>query len=38
MAIAAHDIDDRLDQLIAVTRRLNELMTLETAALKAREL
>ncbi|MAT34800.1 MAG: flagellar basal-body protein FlbY [Ponticaulis sp.] len=38
MAIAAHDIDDRLDQLIAVTRRLNELMSLETAALKAREL
>lgn len=38
MTIAAHDINDRIEQLVAVTERLSELMIAETAALKARKL
>ena len=38
MTIAAHDINDRIEQLVAVTERLSELMISETAALKARKL
>ncbi len=38
MTIAAHDINDRIEQLISVTERLSELMTAEIAALKARKL
>jgi hypothetical protein len=38
MSIAAHDIDDRIEQLIALTRRLTDLMIAETTALKARTL
>lgn len=38
MAIAAKDMEDRLDQLIGLTRRLTELMVTETEALKARQL
>ena len=38
MTLAAHDINDRLTQLIALTKRLTELMITETAALKARKL
>lgn len=38
MALAAHDMTDRLEQLTALTRRLTELMVIETEALKAREL
>lgn len=38
MTLAAHDIDDRLEQLISLTKRLVDLMTTETLALKARTL
>lgn len=38
MAIAAKDLDDRLDQLIGLTRRLTDLMVAETSALREREL
>ncbi|MAP96541.1 MAG: flagellar basal-body protein FlbY [Ponticaulis sp.] len=38
MAIVANGIDDRIEQLTALTRRLIELMTIETEALKARKL
>ena len=36
--LAAHDIEDRLEQLAEVTRRLIELMRAETVALKSRSL
>ncbi len=38
MAIAARDLEDRLDQLIGLTRRLTDLMTTEIEALNARQL
>lgn len=38
MAIAAKDFEDRIDQLIGLTRRLTDLMIAETKALKDREL
>ena len=38
MSLVATDINDRVDQLIALTKRLTELMTTETADLKARKL
>ncbi len=38
MAIAARDLEDRLDQLIGLTRRLTDLMTTEIEALNARKL
>lgn len=38
MAIAAHDPEDRVEQLISLTKRLSDLMVTETKALKAREI
>ena len=38
MSIAAKDMEDRLNQLIGLTRRLTDLMVAETQALKARKL
>lgn len=38
MSIIATDTNDRVDQLIALTKRLTDLMTAETEALKARKL
>lgn len=38
MTIAAHDMNDRLDQLISLTKRLTTLMADETTALKERQL
>lgn len=38
MSLIASDINDRLDQLVALTKRLTDLMITETEALKARKL